>query len=68
MQAIKTLSHQTVWVPKRGLWRFWSLCILLMSLLCSVDEPEPNGGIINMGAYGGTVEASKSYKEEYFNV
>jgi len=23
-------------------------------------EPEPNGGIINMGAYGGTVEASKS--------
>ena len=25
------------------------------------DEPEPNGGIINMGAYGGTPEASKSY-------
>ena len=24
------------------------------------DEPEPNGGRINMGAYGGTVEASKS--------
>ena len=24
------------------------------------DEPEPNGGIINMGAYGGTAEASKS--------
>ena len=24
-------------------------------------EPFPNGGIINMGAYGGTVEASKSY-------
>jgi hypothetical protein len=24
------------------------------------DEPEPNGGIINMGAYGGTPEASKS--------
>ena len=23
-------------------------------------EPEPNGGIINMGAYGGTSEASKS--------
>jgi parallel beta-helix repeat protein len=23
-------------------------------------EPSPNGGIINMGAYGGTVEASKS--------
>ncbi|NIP27242.1 MAG: hypothetical protein GWN67_22775 [Phycisphaerae bacterium] len=25
------------------------------------DEPFPNGGIINMGAYGGTGEASKSY-------
>jgi len=24
------------------------------------DEPDPNGGRINMGAYGGTVEASKS--------
>ena len=24
------------------------------------DEPEPNGGIINMGAYGGTSQASKS--------
>jgi len=24
------------------------------------DEPEPNGGIINMGAYGGTTESSKS--------
>ena len=25
------------------------------------DEPFPNGGRINMGAYGGTIEASKSY-------
>jgi hypothetical protein len=25
------------------------------------DEPFPNGGVINMGAYGGTAEASKSY-------
>ena len=24
------------------------------------DEPEPNGGRINMGAYGGSAEASKS--------
>ncbi len=24
------------------------------------DEPSPNGGIINMGAYGGTTKASKS--------
>ena len=27
-------------------------------------EPFPNGGIINMGAYGGTAEASKSYFSE----
>jgi hypothetical protein len=25
------------------------------------DEPQPNGGRINMGVYGGTTEASKSY-------
>ncbi len=25
------------------------------------DEPSPNGGIINMGAYGGSVEGSQSY-------
>jgi hypothetical protein len=25
------------------------------------EEPFPNGGIVNMGAYGGTAEASKSY-------
>jgi len=25
------------------------------------DEPFPNGGLINMGAYGGTTEASKTY-------
>jgi hypothetical protein len=23
------------------------------------DEPVPNGGIVNLGAYGGTIEASK---------
>ena len=28
------------------------------------EEPEPNNGRINMGAYGGTIEASKSYSEE----
>ncbi|MGE5297311.1 MAG: hypothetical protein ACM3VT_21005 [Solirubrobacterales bacterium] len=27
------------------------------------DEPFPNGNRINMGAYGGTAEASKSYRE-----
>jgi predicted outer membrane repeat protein len=25
------------------------------------SEPSPNGGIVNLGAYGGTAEASKSY-------
>ncbi len=25
------------------------------------DEPVPNGGIVNLGAYGGTAEASKTY-------
>ncbi len=30
----------------------------------SVDkEPQPNGGVINMGAYGGTDHASKTYSE-----
>ena len=28
------------------------------------DEPEPNGGQINMGAYGGTIQASKTYIHE----
>lgn len=28
------------------------------------DEPEPNGGRINMGTYGGTWQASKSYTDE----
>jgi len=26
-----------------------------------VEEPEPNGGRINMGVYGGTAEASQSF-------
>ena len=30
------------------------------------DEPEPNGGRINMGAYGGTAEASKSGSSWWF--
>jgi phosphotriesterase-related protein len=30
------------------------------------DEPEPNGGRINMGAYGGTAEASKSASTWWF--
>jgi Leucine-rich repeat (LRR) protein len=27
------------------------------------NEPLPNGGAVNMGAYGGTIEASKSYSD-----
>ncbi len=30
------------------------------------DEPEPNGGRVNMGAYGGTAEASKSGASWWF--
>jgi parallel beta-helix repeat protein/predicted outer membrane repeat protein len=30
------------------------------------NEPAPNGGRINMGAYGGTAEASKSFTSELF--
>ncbi len=28
------------------------------------DEPQPNGGRINLGAYGGTAEASKSHSNQ----
>jgi len=39
-----------------------SLCIDAGDPMTPVGpEPFPNGGIINMGAYGGTIEASKSY-------
>lgn len=38
-----------------------SLCIDAGDIDSSIGaEPLPNGGIINMGAYGGTIEASKS--------
>ena len=41
-----------------------SLCIDAGNPENSVnDEPEPNNGIINMGAYGGTNQASKSYMD-----
>ncbi|MBN1507997.1 MAG: hypothetical protein JW955_14185, partial [Sedimentisphaerales bacterium] len=28
------------------------------------EEPQPNGGRVNLGAYGGTAEASKSLESE----
>lgn len=39
-----------------------SLCIDAGNPMLPIGhEPFPNGGIVNMGAYGGTAEASKSY-------
>jgi len=39
-----------------------SLCIDAGDPMSAIGfEPFPNGGVINMGAYGGTGEASKSY-------
>ncbi len=32
-------------------------------LLPATDEPAPNGGLVNLGTYGGTAEASKSYSQ-----
>jgi len=41
---------------------YTSPCIDAGSPLTPIGwEPYPNGGVVNMGAYGGTVEASKSY-------
>jgi hypothetical protein len=53
------------WETDSGSWvsdEVTSLCIDAGDPNSPVeDEPEPNGGRINMGAYGGTAEASKSY-------
>ena len=53
------------WEPATGTWVIddvTSPCIDAGDPNSPVgDEPEPNGGRINMGAYGGTAEASKSY-------
>ena len=52
------------WDPNSQIWvvdYVTSLCIDAGDPNSPVgDEPDPNGGRINMGAYGGTVEASKS--------
>jgi len=46
------------WVPDNTT----SSCIDAGQMYAPIaGEPFPNGGIINMGAYGGTAEASKSY-------
>jgi hypothetical protein len=53
------------WDPMRGDWvldQVASPCLDAGDPKSPVaDEPEPNGGRIDMGAYGGTPEASKSY-------
>ncbi len=53
------------WDPNSGSWVIddvTSLCIDAGDPNSPIgDEPFPNGGIINMGAFGGTTEASKSY-------
>ncbi len=53
------------WEPSTQVWiqdGVTSLCIDAGDLMSPIGlEPFPNGGIINMGAYGGTAEASKSY-------
>ncbi|UCC96851.1 MAG: MBL fold metallo-hydrolase [Phycisphaerales bacterium] len=57
-------SHGGRWDPASESWivdDVTSLCIDAGDPNISVGaEPEPNGGRINMGAYGGTKEASKS--------
>jgi len=53
------------WEPESQSWvqdDVTSLCIDAGDPLSPIGyEPFPNGGVINMGAYGGTAEASKSY-------
>jgi hypothetical protein len=53
------------WDASEGRWtkdEVTSLCIDAGNLSSPIGlEPFPNGGIINMGSFGGTAEASKSY-------
>ncbi len=53
------------WDPNSEAWvidEVTSLCIDAGNPMDPIGhEPFPNGGMINMGAYGGTEEASKSY-------
>ncbi|MHC4741062.1 MAG: right-handed parallel beta-helix repeat-containing protein, partial [Planctomycetota bacterium] len=55
------------WDPNEGRWAMdevTSPCIDAGDPMSAIGlEPFPNGGIVNMGAYGGIVEASKSYFE-----
>jgi len=57
-------SHIGRWDPAGKTWisdALTSLCLDAGDPASPIGlEPEPNGGIINMGAYGGTAQASKS--------
>jgi len=57
-------SQAGCWEPRTGQWRQDSVtspCIDAGDPAAPVgSEPQPNGGIINMGVYGGTTEASRS--------
>jgi len=59
------MSQAGSWDANEGRWtkdEVTSLCIDAGDPASPIGlEPFPNGGIINMGAYGGTAEASKSY-------
>ena len=59
------MSQAGRWDPMSEVWivdDVTSPCIDTGDPLSPIGhEPFPNGGIINMGAYGGTAEASKSY-------
>jgi len=59
------MSQAGRWDANEGQWTkdgVTSLCIDAGDPHSPIGlEPFPNGGIINMGAYGGTAEASKSY-------
>ena len=59
-------SQAGCWDPGTSSWRrdgVTSPCIDAGDPAAPVgSEPQPNGGIINMGVYGGTVEASRSFR------
>jgi hypothetical protein len=59
------MSEAGRWDPNSRIWvqdEVTSPCIDAGDPMSPIDhEPFPSGGIINMGAYGGTAEASKSY-------
>ena len=64
------MSRAGRWDAERSEWvrdNMTSPCIDAGDAQSSIMyEPFPNGGVVNMGAYGGTAEASKTYFEGAF--